>query len=63
MLDLAYTALLDFLARLRKSSSGGENVEPRFVPIQGDETARAKRVEREVAAKGDEEPPPGDKGE
>jgi hypothetical protein len=38
MLDLAYTALLDFLARIRKSPVRIETVEPRFVPVKGSET-------------------------
>jgi hypothetical protein len=46
MLDLAYTALLDFLARLRKSPVRVETVEPRFVPVQGKKTTPAEGAKR-----------------
>jgi hypothetical protein len=54
MLDIAYTALLDFLARLRKSPVRIETVEPRFVPVQGNEatpTEGAKHVPLDREAK------------
>jgi hypothetical protein len=56
MLDLAYTALLDFLARLKKSPSKTESVEQRFVPIQGDAPIEAKGVEKNAPEQGSNAP-------
>jgi hypothetical protein len=60
MLDLAYTALLDFLARLRKSPEPIETVEPRFVPVQGNETTPTDGAKRGPLDRESKDAPKGD---
>ena len=64
MLDLAYTALLDFLARFKKSSLKTDSVEPRFVPIQrGVEPNGAEGLEKNAPELGSEASRPDHSGE